>query len=255
MQTHWAARFAWLHTSYYAPRLPISPRAQFKEHQPRRVSLKPSPELLRCRAGAIPDEQRDGSLPVKLVAVAEASGQRKTRWLWQAQRVSPSRVKFVSRMPVRTCASSAQRGHFASPISARAKFFRRGAAHRGDGTPRRRGTWPKCKSPATRGERVPASLLSGFWMACSFGKVPCLAPFLRRHGPHSAGAGAAPLRSLVHHASRAVGSVAARREVHGAAHAGDDVCLFSRAESQPIRCAHGPRTLPRIARAGKAKMI
>jgi len=113
MQTHWAARFAWLHTSYYAPRLPISPRAQFKEHQPRRVSLKPSPELLRCRAGAIPDEQRDGSLPVKLVAVAEASGQRKTRWLWQAQRVSPSRVKFVSRMPVRTCGASAKRGRFA----------------------------------------------------------------------------------------------------------------------------------------------
>jgi hypothetical protein len=37
--------------------------AESKEHQPRRVSLKPSPELLRCRAGAIPDEQRDGSRP------------------------------------------------------------------------------------------------------------------------------------------------------------------------------------------------
>ncbi len=47
--------------------------------------------------------------------------------------------------------------------------------------------------------------------------------------------------------------VAAWREVHGAAHAGDDVCLFSRAESQPVRCAHGPRTLRRIARDGKRK--
>ena len=116
--------------------------AESKEHQPRRVSLKPPPELLRCRAGMLPDEQRDGSLPVKLVAVAEASGQRKTRWLWQAQRVSPFRVKFASRMPVRTCGASAKRGRLASPISSRAKFFRRGAARRGDGTPRRRGTWP-----------------------------------------------------------------------------------------------------------------
>jgi len=84
-----------------------------KNINPGACLFKPSPELLRCRAGAIPDEQRDGSLPVKLVAVAEASGQRKTRWLWQAQRVSPSRVKFVSRMPVRTCGASAKRGRFA----------------------------------------------------------------------------------------------------------------------------------------------
>ena len=51
-----------------------------KNFNPGACLFKPSPELLRCRAGAIPDEQRDGSLPVKLVAVAEASGQRKTRW-------------------------------------------------------------------------------------------------------------------------------------------------------------------------------
>ena len=92
-------------------------------------------------------------------------------------------------------------------------------------------------------------------MACSFGAVASHAAFLRRHGPHSARAGAALLRPLVRHARRAVGSVSAWHQVHGAAHASDDVCLFSRSESQPIRCAHGPRTLPRIARAGKAKMI
>ena len=114
MQTHWAARFAWLHTSYYAPRLPISPRAQFKEHQPRRVSLKPSPELLRCRAGAIPDEQRDGSLPVKLVAVAEASGQRKTRRRGNALRASLWKV--LHRIAVRTRAVKAKREHLASEI-------------------------------------------------------------------------------------------------------------------------------------------
>ena len=128
-------------------------------------------------------------------------------------------------------AASAKRGRLASPISVRSKFFRRGAAHRGDGTPHRRETWPTCKSPATRGGRVPALLLSGFWMACSFGKMACLAPFLRRHGPHSARAGAAFLRPLVRHASRTVRSVATRREVHRAAHAGDYVCAFARSES------------------------
>ena len=87
---------------------------------------KPSPELLRCRAGAIPDEQRDGSLPVKLVAVAEASGQRKTRRRGNALRASLWKV--LHRIAVRTCGASAKRGRLASPISSRAKFFRRGVA-------------------------------------------------------------------------------------------------------------------------------
>ena len=82
--------------------------------QPRRVSLKPSPELLRCRAGAIPDEQRDGSLPVKLVAVAEASGQRKTRRRGNALRASLWKV--LHRIAVRTRAVKAKRGHLASKI-------------------------------------------------------------------------------------------------------------------------------------------
>jgi len=50
-----------------------------------------------------------------------------------------------------------------------------------------------------------------------------------------------------------VGCVAARDDEHGAAHAGDDVRAFGSSKSEPIRCAHGPRTLPRIAGAGKAK--
>jgi hypothetical protein len=68
-------------------------------------------------------------------------------------------------------------------------------------------------------------------MPCSFGKMPCLAPFLRRHRPHSARACAALLRPLVRHASRAVRCVAAWRELHRAAHARHDVRLFARPKS------------------------
>jgi len=122
--------------------------------------------------------------------------------------------KLSNAIDLRTCGASAKRGHLASPISARSKFF---------------------------------------WLACSFWAVACLAPFLRRNRPHSARAGAALPHALVRHARRTVRSVATRREVHRAAHAADDVCSFARSESQPVRFAHGPRTLHRIACAGKAK--
>jgi hypothetical protein len=75
-------------------------------------------------------------------------------------------------------------------------------------------------------------------MPCSFGKMPCLAPLLQRHRPHSARACAALPRPLVRHARCAVGCVAARDDEHGAAHAGDDVRAFGSSESQPISCVH-----------------
>jgi len=72
---------------------------------------------------------------------------------------------------------------------------------------------------------------AGTWQAKLFRRVACLAPFLRRHRPHSARAGAALPRTLVHHARRAVRCVAAWRELHRAAHARHDVRLFARPKS------------------------
>jgi len=62
----------------------------------------------------LPDEQRDGSLPVKLVAVAEASGQRKTRRRGNALRASLWKV--LHRIAVRTRTVKANRPHLASKI-------------------------------------------------------------------------------------------------------------------------------------------
>jgi hypothetical protein len=75
-------------------------------------------------------------------------------------------------------------------------------------------------------ERAEHRPSAGTWQAKLFRRVACLAPLLRRHGPHSARAGAAFLRPLVRHARRAVGCVSAWHQVHRAAHAGDDVCAF-----------------------------
>lgn len=75
---------------------------------------------------------------------------------------------------------------------------------------------------------------AGTWQAKLFRRVACHAPLLRRHRTHSARAGAALLRPLVRHASRAVGCVSAGRDEHRAARASHDVRAFGSSESQPM---------------------